>query len=88
MEHQPEATETGSAAGWSAGMSLAEQVLAAAEEAVQQSGFIYQEETGLYYDNATQLYYNSETGLYYNGFTGTWCVPYSASFQFQPKTPL
>lgn len=72
MEHQPEAAETGSAAGWSAGMSLAEQVLAAAEEAVQQSGFIYQEETGLYYDNATQLYYNSETGLYYNGFTGTW----------------
>jgi len=59
--------------GWSsAGLSLAEQVKAAAEEAVNESGFVYNEETGLYYDSNTQLYYNSETGLYYNGFTGTW----------------
>lgn len=58
--------------GWSAGLSIADQVKAAAEEAVNQSGFIYQEETGLYYDNNTQLYYSSETGLYYNGYTGTW----------------
>nr|CAG4650359.1 EOG090X0AIB [Sida crystallina] len=58
--------------GWESGMSLADQVKAAAEEAVNQSGFIYNEETGLYYDSNTQLYYNSETGLYYNGFTGTW----------------
>lgn len=58
--------------GWSSGLSLAEQVKAAAEEAVNQSGFVYNEETGLYYDSNTQLYYNSETGLYYNGFTGTW----------------
>ena len=58
--------------GWSSGLSLAEQVKAAAEEAVNQSGYVYNEETGLYYDSNTQLYYNSESGLYYNGFTGTW----------------
>lgn len=58
--------------GWSTGLSIADQVKAAAEEAVNQSGFVYQEETGLYYDSNTQLYYSSETGLYYNGFTGTW----------------
>ncbi|XP_057370835.1 angiogenic factor with G patch and FHA domains 1-like [Daphnia carinata] len=58
--------------GWESGLSIADQVKAAAEEAVNQSGFVYNEETGLYYDNTTQLYYNSETGLYYNGFTGTW----------------
>lgn len=58
--------------GWASGLSIADQVKAAAEEAVNQSGFVYNEETGLYYDNTTQLYYNSETGLYYNGFTGTW----------------
>nr|CAG4649552.1 EOG090X0AIB [Scapholeberis mucronata] len=58
--------------GWTSGLSIADQVKAAAEEAVNQSGFVYNEETGLYYDSNTQLYYNSETGLYYNGFTGTW----------------
>ena len=58
--------------GWESGLSIADQVKAAAVEAVNQTGFIYKEETGLYYDNTTQLYYNSETGLYYNGFTGTW----------------
>ena len=58
--------------GWTSGMSLADQVKAAAEEAVSSSGFVYNEETGLYYDSNTQLYYNPQTGLYYNGFTGTW----------------
>nr|CAG4641911.1 EOG090X0AIB [Eurycercus lamellatus] len=58
--------------GWESGLSIADQVKAAAEEAVNQSGFVYDESTGLYYDSSTQLYYNSETGLYYNGFTGTW----------------
>nr|CAG4639397.1 EOG090X0AIB [Daphnia magna] len=58
--------------GWASGLSIADQVKAAAEEAQAQSGFEYHEETGLYYDSTTQMYYNSETGLYYNGFTGTW----------------
>nr|CAG4634962.1 EOG090X0AIB [Alona affinis] len=63
---------TAEESGWESGLSIADQVKAAAEEAVNQSGFVYDESTGLYYDSSTQLYYNSETGLYYNGFTGTW----------------
>ena len=68
---QPSAAEV-EESGWASGLSIADQVKAAAEEAVNQSGYTYDESTGLYYDSTTQLYYNSETGLYYNGFTGTW----------------
>lgn len=65
-------TSTSEDSGWQSGLSIAEQVKAAAEEAVNQSGFVYDEATGLYYDSGSQLYYNPETCLYYNGFTGTW----------------
>lgn len=68
--------------GWESGLSIADQVKAAAEEAVNQSGFVYDESTGLYYDSNTQLYYNSETGLYYNGFTGTWYSYDEATMQY------
>ena len=67
-----EPSTTGEEVGWESGLSIAEQVKAAAEAAVNQSGYVYDETTGLYYDSNTQLYYSSETGLYYNGFTGTW----------------
>jgi len=69
--------------GWESGLSIAEQVKAAAEAAVNQSGFVYDEGTGLYYDSNTQLYYNSETGLYYNGFTGTWYSYNEANCEYQ-----
>lgn len=39
--------------------SLAESLRAAAEAAVSQTGFIYDENTGLYYDHSTGFYYNS-----------------------------
>lgn len=39
--------------------SLAESLRAAAEAAVSQTGFIYDENTGLYYDHTTGFYYNS-----------------------------
>nr|CAG4646457.1 EOG090X0AIB [Macrothrix elegans] len=58
--------------GWDSGLSIADQVKAVAEEAVNQSGYVYDEQSGLYYDSNTQLYYNPDSGLYYNGFTGTW----------------
>jgi len=38
---------------------LAESLRAAAEAAVSQTGFIYDENTGLYYDHSTGFYYNS-----------------------------
>lgn len=49
-----EAEETSLAEG-----SLAESLRAAAEAAVSQTGFIYDENTGLYYDHSTGFYYNS-----------------------------
>lgn len=39
--------------------SLAESLRAAAEAAVSQTGFTYDESTGLYYDHSTGFYYNS-----------------------------
>lgn len=69
---QPSPTNQQEETGWATGLSIADQVKAAAEEAVNQSGFVFQEETGLYYDSSTQLYYSAESGLYYNGYTGTW----------------
>lgn len=38
---------------------MAESLRAAAEAAVSQTGFIYDENTGLYYDHSTGFYYNS-----------------------------
>lgn len=47
--------------GWdnSGDMSILDQVKAAANEAVQGSGYVFQEELGLYYDYSTQYYYNA-----------------------------
>ncbi|CAH1965406.1 unnamed protein product [Acanthoscelides obtectus] len=52
--------------------SLAEDIAEAAEMAVQNSGFVYEETSGMYYDYNTGYYYNAEYGLYYDGSTGTY----------------
>ncbi|KAM6105028.1 LOW QUALITY PROTEIN: angiogenic factor with G patch and FHA domains 1 [Pterocles gutturalis] len=62
---------------------LAESLRAAAEAAVSQTGFIYDENTGLYYDHSHGFYYNSENQLYYDPATGIyyyWCG--NCSYQF------
>lgn len=41
------------------GSSLAESLRAAAEAAVSQTGFSYDENTGLYFDHSTGFYYDS-----------------------------
>ena len=41
------------------GSSLAESLRAAAEAAVSQTGFAYDENTGLYFDHSTGFYYDS-----------------------------
>ena len=41
------------------GSSLAESLRAAAEAAVSQTGFTYDESTGLYFDHSTGFYYDS-----------------------------
>ncbi|KAK9875271.1 hypothetical protein WA026_007662 [Henosepilachna vigintioctopunctata] len=52
--------------------SLAEDIKDAAEKALQNSGFVYEETSGMYYDYNTGYYYNAEYGLYYDGNTGTY----------------
>ncbi|XP_063615904.1 angiogenic factor with G patch and FHA domains 1-like isoform X2 [Penaeus indicus] len=71
--------------GWdnSSEMSILDQVKAAANEAVQGSGYVFQEELGLYYDYSTQYYYNAETGLYYDPRTGTYFYYDHASQAYQ-----
>lgn len=71
--------------GWdnSGDMSILDQVKAAANEAVQGSGYVFQEELGLYYDYSTQYYYNAETGLYYDPKTGTYFYYDHASQAYQ-----
>ncbi|XP_018908427.2 angiogenic factor with G patch and FHA domains 1 isoform X1 [Bemisia tabaci] len=54
------------------GVSIQEQVTAAAENAMKQTGFVYEETSGMYYDYNTGYYYNAELGLYYDGNTGTY----------------
>ncbi|XP_065836193.1 angiogenic factor with G patch and FHA domains 1-like [Oscarella lobularis] len=44
----------------------------AAEEAVQQSGFTYDEASGWYYDHNTGYYYDQTTQLYYDRQNGTY----------------
>nr|CAG4644172.1 EOG090X0AIB [Lepidurus arcticus] len=51
---------------------IADMVKEAAQEALVQSGYTYDEMTGLYYDSSTGLYYDPSKGLYYNGYTGTY----------------
>ncbi|XP_050352803.1 angiogenic factor with G patch and FHA domains 1 isoform X2 [Nymphalis io] len=50
--------------------SIAEQVVEAAQSALQDTGMVYVESAGMYYDYKTGYYYNSELGLYYHTDTG------------------
>ncbi|XP_078468648.1 angiogenic factor with G patch and FHA domains 1 isoform X3 [Lampetra planeri] len=52
------------------GVSLADSLRAAAEDAMQQSGMVYDEGTGLYYDYTTGFYYDATTQMYYDPNNG------------------
>ncbi|ENN71384.1 angiogenic factor with G patch and FHA domains 1-like isoform X1 [Dendroctonus ponderosae] len=65
-------TETTSTNGQKEPKSLAEDIKEAAEQAVQSSGFVYEETSGLYYDYTSGYYYNAEYGLYYDASSGTY----------------
>ncbi|XP_061476279.1 angiogenic factor with G patch and FHA domains 1 isoform X1 [Rhineura floridana] len=70
--------------------TLAESLRAAAEAAVSQTGFIYDESSGLYYDHSTGFYYNSENQLYYDPTTGIYyyCDVESGRYQFHSRVDL
>ncbi|XP_073091017.1 angiogenic factor with G patch and FHA domains 1 isoform X2 [Manis javanica] len=72
------------------GPSLAESLRAAAEAAVSQTGFSYDENTGLYFDHSTGFYYDSENQLYYDPSTGIYyyCDVESGRYQFHSRVDL
>ncbi|XP_031215969.1 angiogenic factor with G patch and FHA domains 1 [Mastomys coucha] len=72
------------------GSSLAESLRAAAEAAVSQTGFTYDESTGLYFDHSTGFYYDSENQLYYDPSTGIYyyCDVESGRYQFHSRVDL
>ncbi|XP_042546827.1 angiogenic factor with G patch and FHA domains 1 [Dipodomys spectabilis] len=72
------------------GSSLAESLRAAAEAAVSQTGFTYDETTGLYFDHSTGFYYDSENQLYYDPSTGIYyyCDVESGRYQFHSRVDL
>ncbi|XP_024049878.1 angiogenic factor with G patch and FHA domains 1 isoform X3 [Terrapene carolina triunguis] len=85
IENLQESEDTSLAEG-----TLAESLRAAAEAAVSQTGFIYDENTGLYYDHSTGFYYNSENQLYYDPTTGIYyyCDVESGRYQFHSRVDL
>nr|XP_029506917.1 angiogenic factor with G patch and FHA domains 1-like isoform X3 [Oncorhynchus nerka] len=58
---QPEEVDTG---------SIADMLRATAEQAMTQTGFVFDETTGMYYDHSTGFYYDSASQLYYDNNTG------------------
>ncbi|XP_014669018.1 PREDICTED: angiogenic factor with G patch and FHA domains 1-like [Priapulus caudatus] len=53
-------------------VSIAESLKSAAEDAMHQTGYVYDENYGLYYDFNTGYYYDSERCLHYNSTTGVY----------------
>lgn len=59
LSHQESASVLATEGPALEGSSLAESLRAAAEAAVSQTGFTYDENTGLYFDHSTGFYYDS-----------------------------
>eukprot|EP00066_Takifugu_rubripes_P023255 XP_011612521.1 PREDICTED: angiogenic factor with G patch and FHA domains 1 [Takifugu rubripes] len=69
------------------GNSIADMLRATAEEAMTQTGFVFDETTGMYYDHSTGFYYDSVNQLYYDGNTGFYYYydAESGRYQFHSK---
>ncbi|XP_061426734.1 angiogenic factor with G patch and FHA domains 1 isoform X2 [Lethenteron reissneri] len=67
---QDPTVEAAAAEAEAEGVSLADSLRAAAEDAMQQSGMVYDEGTGLYYDYTTGFYYDATTQMYYDPNNG------------------
>ncbi|KAM8867269.1 angiogenic factor with G patch and FHA domains 1 [Synchiropus picturatus] len=69
------------------GGSIADMLRATAEEAMTQTGFIFDETTGMYYDHSTGFYYDSASQLYYDANTGFYYYydAESGRYQFHSK---
>ncbi|XP_028301969.1 angiogenic factor with G patch and FHA domains 1 [Gouania willdenowi] len=69
------------------GSSIADMLRSTAEEAMTQTGFVFDETTGMYYDHSTGFYYDSASQLYYDANTGFYYYydAESGRYQFHSK---
>ncbi|XP_072238678.1 angiogenic factor with G patch and FHA domains 1 isoform X1 [Leuresthes tenuis] len=65
------------------GGSIADLLRATAEEAMTQTGFVFDETTGMYYDHSTGFYYDSASQLYYDANTGIYYYYDAESGRYQ-----
>ncbi|KAK2862386.1 hypothetical protein Q5P01_001919 [Channa striata] len=65
------------------GGSIADILRATAEEAMTQTGFVFDESTGMYYDHSTGFYYDSASQLYYDANTGIYYYYDAESGRYQ-----
>ncbi|XP_067360281.1 angiogenic factor with G patch and FHA domains 1 isoform X2 [Channa argus] len=65
------------------GGSIADMLRATAEEAMTQTGFVFDESTGMYYDHSTGFYYDSASQLYYDANTGIYYYYDAESGRYQ-----
>ncbi|XP_015220504.1 angiogenic factor with G patch and FHA domains 1 isoform X2 [Lepisosteus oculatus] len=63
--------------------SIADILRATAEEAVSQTGFVFDENSGMYYDHNTGFYYDSTSQLYYDANTGMYYYYDAESGRYQ-----
>ncbi|XP_045931723.1 angiogenic factor with G patch and FHA domains 1 isoform X1 [Micropterus dolomieu] len=63
--------------------SIADILRATAEEAMTQTGFVFDETTGMYYDHSTGFYYDSASQLYYDANTGIYYYYDAESGRYQ-----
>ncbi|XP_059184916.1 angiogenic factor with G patch and FHA domains 1 isoform X1 [Centropristis striata] len=63
--------------------SIADMLRATAEQAMTQTGFVFDETTGMYYDHSTGFYYDSASQLYYDANTGIYYYYDAESGRYQ-----
>ncbi|XP_057701560.1 angiogenic factor with G patch and FHA domains 1 [Corythoichthys intestinalis] len=86
---QPDSTVVATAEEGDAS-SIADMLRATAEEAMTQTGFVFDETTGMYYDHSTGFYYDSVSQLYYDNNTGIYYYydAESGRYQFHSKVEV
>lgn len=69
------------------GNSIADMLRATAEEALNQTNFVFDETSGMYYDQSTGFYYDSSSQLYYDANTGMYYYydPESGKYEFHSR---
>lgn len=79
---QPDNSSAVTAEG-SDGGSIADMLRATAEEAMTQTGFVFDETSGMYYDHSTGFYYDSASQLYYDANSGIYYYYDAESGRYQ-----